>query len=47
MKTIAYRGHLIRYNSLNGLWWIERDGSFLGYVKDEEDGRHQIDVLLD
>lgn len=39
----AYRGYMIRYNSLNGHWWIEKHGSFICYAKDRTEAIAIID----
>lgn len=45
----AYRGYLIRKNSLNGLMWIEKDGHRIGDVPEDKSwawAREQIDALV-
>lgn len=41
-----YRGYWIRHNSLNGLWWVEKDGAFICYATDRTDGMRKIDEVL-
>lgn len=42
----AYRGYLIRFNPLNGLCWIEKDGTRISYAKDVADAQSIIDSLV-
>lgn len=43
----AYRGYLIRHNTLNGLWWIEKNGHYIATVTDRAHGMKQIDLLTE
>lgn len=46
----AYRGYMIRKNSLTGQMWIEKDGHLIGRVPEQhswEWARAEIDSLLD
>jgi hypothetical protein len=43
----AYRTYLICRNPISGIMWIEKDGIFICYVPSLEEGKCQINSLLD
>jgi len=43
----AYRGFLIRFTPLTGLWWIEKGGQRIAWVADRNQAIGTIDGLCD
>lgn len=44
---LAYRGYMIRFNSLNGSCWVEKSGQFIAYAVNRSHAQRQIDTLVD
>jgi hypothetical protein len=43
----AHRGYLIRYSALSNMWWIEKDKTVIAYCTSLEDGKAQVNHLID
>lgn len=42
----AYRGYLIRYNALQGLAYIKKDGQHIGSAQTCRDAEKEVDALI-
>jgi hypothetical protein len=46
--VIVYRGHTIQrfLRAGSGLWWVEKNGVSISYVRSVREGKHLIDSLI-
>lgn len=47
MFPCRHKEYWINYNNLNGKFYIEKEGSYIGSCKGLEDGKRIIDELVD
>jgi hypothetical protein len=47
-SVVVYRGHIIQrfLRGGSGLWWVEKNGVSISYVRSIREGKHYIDRLI-